>query len=167
MAGTKISDATTTAPTGTDMVPFERVADAVARHMTIDALFDRAIVINESGAAVDFRVESDDYDAINVDGTNNELELMKNAAGKIAFFGATPVVKQTEITDELTTVTHTAPGTPDYALQDLVDSGAGSAFGFATKDEGNSALAVIANLQARVNDLETKLVNLGLLTDAD
>jgi hypothetical protein len=36
-------------------------------------------------------------------------------------------------------------------------------FGFVTKDEGNSVLAVIANLQARVGQLETKLQTLGLL----
>jgi hypothetical protein len=72
--------------------------------------------------------------------------------------------QQAEITDELTTITHTAPGTPDYAIQDLTDSGG---FGFATKDEGNTVLSVIANLQARVNELETVLVNLGVLVDAD
>jgi hypothetical protein len=72
--------------------------------------------------------------------------------------------QQAEITDELTTITHTAPGAPDYAIQDLTDSGG---FGFATKDEGNSVLAVIANLQARVNELETTLVNMGFLVDAD
>jgi hypothetical protein len=83
---------------------------------------------------------------------------------KLGFFGVTPVIRQTELTDELTTITHTAPGTPDYALSDLTDTGG---FGFATKDEGNSVLAVIANLQARVNELETKLTAYGLLQDAD
>ena len=83
---------------------------------------------------------------------------------KLGFFNATPVVQQTELTDELTTITFTAPGTPDYALQDLTDSGG---FGFVTKDEGNTVMSVIANLQARVNELETKLVALGLLADAD
>lgn len=86
---------------------------------------------------------------------------------KLAFFNATPVTQPTEITDELTTITHTAPGTPDYAVQDLVDSGSGSAFGFATKDEGNTVLSVIANLQARVNELEDVLSSLGLVADAD
>lgn len=63
-------------------------------------------------------------------------------------------------TAALTTITFTAPGTPDYALQDLTDTGG---FGFKTKDEGNTALAVIANLQARVTQLETKLKVYGLL----
>ena len=63
-------------------------------------------------------------------------------------------------TAALTTITFTAPGTPDYALQDLTDTGG---FGFKTKDEGNTALSVIANLQARVTQLETKLQTYGLL----
>ena len=86
---------------------------------------------------------------------------------KIGFYNATPIVQPTEITDELTTITHTAAGTPDFAVQDLVDSGVGSAFGFATKDEGNTVLSVIANLQARVNELEDTLSSLGLVADAD
>jgi len=63
-----------------------------------------------------------------------------------------------------TSITHTAPGTPDFAIQDLVDSGVGSAFGFATKDEGNTALQVILNLQIRVNELESRLQASGQLT---
>ncbi len=86
---------------------------------------------------------------------------------KLGFFNATPIVQPTEITDELSTITHTAPGTPDYAVQDLVDSGVGSAFGFATKDEGNTVLSVVENLQTRVNELEAVLSSLGLLADAD
>jgi len=58
------------------------------------------------------------------------------------------------LTAQLTSLTHTAPGTPDYALQDLTDTGG---FGFKTKDEGNSVLAVILNLQTRVAQLEARL----------
>ena len=64
------------------------------------------------------------------------------------------------LTAQLTTITSTAPGTPDYAIQDLVDV---SPFGFVTKDEGNSVLAVIANLQTRVAQLETQLKALNLI----
>jgi hypothetical protein len=63
-------------------------------------------------------------------------------------------------TAALTTITSTAPGTADYAIQDLVNS---SAYGFVTKDEGNTVLAVIANLQARVAELESKLQTYGIL----
>jgi hypothetical protein len=70
------------------------------------------------------------------------------------------VVQPTALTAQLTTITHTAPGTPDYAIQDLTST---TPFGFVTKDEGNTVLSVIANLQARVDELETKLQSLGLL----
>lgn len=64
-----------------------------------------------------------------------------------------PDTEQT-LTEALTDITHTDPGTADYAIQDLTNTGG---FGFATKDEGNTVLAVIANLQARVSELEIKL----------
>lgn len=64
------------------------------------------------------------------------------------------------LTAQLTTITHTAPGTPDYAIQDLTNSGG---FGFATKDEGNSVLKVVANLQARLQEVENRLEALGLV----
>ncbi len=53
----------------------------------------------------------------------------------------------------LTTITHTAPTPADYALQDLVDSGVGSSWGFATQDEGNTLLQVVERLQAEVAEL--------------
>lgn len=86
------------------------------------------------------------------------------AAAEIGFFGVAAVVRPTALTAQLTTITHTAPGTPDYALQDLIDSGVGNAWGFATHDEGNTLLSVVANLQTRVSELETKFQALGLLT---
>jgi len=82
---------------------------------------------------------------------------------KLSLWGVTPIVQPTALTTQLTSITHTAPGTPDYALQDLIDSSGGSAFGFATKDEGNTLLSVVANLQARVAELETKLQAIGAL----
>lgn len=75
---------------------------------------------------------------------------------------ANPVytAKGAALTTQLTSITSTAPGTPDYAIQDLVNS---SAFGFVTKDEGNTVLSVIANLQTRVAELETRLKALNLI----
>ena len=63
-------------------------------------------------------------------------------------------------TAALTGITASAPGTPDYAIQDLVDT---SPFGFVTADEGQTVLSVIANLQTRVSELESKLATYGLL----
>jgi len=74
--------------------------------------------------------------------------------------GATFVPQVAANTAALTTITSTAPGTADFAIQDLIDT---TPFGFATKDEGNTVLAVIANLQARVAELESKLNVYGIL----
>ena len=121
-------------------------------------------VVNEGGVDIDFRIESLTYDAFFIDAGNEATHIMNNASGKVSFFGVTAVTRQTELTDELTSITHTAPGTPDYAVQDLTNV---TPFGFVTKDEGNTVLSVIANLQARVNELETKMTAYGLLQDAD
>ena len=86
--------------------------------------------------------------------------VMGKAGGTAGFFGATPTTKPAANTAALTTLTSTAPGTADYAIQDLTATGG---YGFVTKDEGNTVLAVIENLQARVAQLETKLQTLGLL----
>lgn len=87
--------------------------------------------------------------------------VMGVSGGTAGFFGATPVTKPAANTVALTTITSTAPGTPDFAIQDLTST---TPFGFVTKDEGNSVLSVITNLQARVTQLETKLQTLGLLS---
>lgn len=53
----------------------------------------------------------------------------------------------------LTTITHTSPGTPDYAIANITNT---TPFGFSTQDEGNTVLSVIRNLQQRVLDLEAR-----------
>jgi len=67
-------------------------------------------------------------------------------------------VQGAALTAQLTTITHTEPGTPDYAVQNLVQN---TGFGFVTADEGNSVLKVIANLQARLAEVEARLEALG------
>jgi hypothetical protein len=64
-------------------------------------------------------------------------------------------------TAALTDITFTAPGTADYAIQDLVQN---TGFGFVTKDEGNTVLSVIKNLQDRVAELEARLEDLGIVS---
>jgi hypothetical protein len=63
------------------------------------------------------------------------------------------------LTTQLTGITHTAAGTPDYALQAMVAGG----FGFVTADEAHTLLAVIKNLQVRLAEVENKLLASGLL----
>lgn len=64
------------------------------------------------------------------------------------------------LTAQLTTLTHTAPSTPDYALQNLVQN---TGFGFVTADEGNSVLKVIVNLQTRLAEVEAALEGAGIV----
>jgi hypothetical protein len=83
---------------------------------------------------------------------SDALLLIKNNATKInALAAAAPAAA---LTAQLTTITFTPPGTPDYAIQDLTDTGG---FGFTSHDEGNTVLKVIANLQTRVAELEARL----------
>ena len=89
--------------------------------------------------------------------------IVGKTGGTVGFFGTTPTTKQTALTAALTALTHTAPSTPDYALQNLVQN---TGFGFVTADEGNTVLSVIVRLNTRVTELETKLVALGLITSA-
>jgi hypothetical protein len=84
----------------------------------------------------------------------------KDSAALVGFWGATPVDQPAALTAQLTTVTHTAPGTPDYAIQDLTQT---TPFGFVTKDEGNSVLKALANLQVRLAEVEARLEEAGLV----
>ena len=61
--------------------------------------------------------------------------IMGKAGGTAGFYGKTPVAQGAALTAQLTSITSTAPGTPDYAIQELTQS---TPFGFVTKDEGNS-----------------------------
>jgi hypothetical protein len=78
----------------------------------------------------------------------------------VGFYGTTPVVQGAALTAQLTTLTHTAPGTPDYAIQNLTTS---TPYGFVTADEGNSVLKVVANLQARLAEVEARLETIGMI----
>lgn len=78
------------------------------------------------------------------------------SGGKIVDDG----VQGAALTVQETTITHTAPGTPDFAIQALTST---SPFGFVTADEGNTVLKVIANLQTRLAEVETRLKGVGLI----
>ncbi len=85
-------------------------------------------------------------------------------AAMLGFYGVTAVVRPTALTSALTQITHTGPTTPDYAIATPIDSGVGSAWGFSIQDEFETTMSVILNLQTRVDELETKIQSLGLLT---
>jgi len=98
--------------------------------------------------------------AYDYNGEREGLRVRANgSAPAIAFYGGTPRTRAAALTAQLPTITHTAPTTPDYAIQDFIDvAGDGSqGYTFASRDEANTLLAVIANLQARVQQLEDAL----------
>ena len=86
--------------------------------------------------------------------------IVGKSGGTAGFFGTTPVTKAAVLTTALTSITATAPGTPDYAIANLTVT---TPYGFVSADEGQTVLTVIANLQARVNQLESRLQAYGLL----
>lgn len=66
------------------------------------------------------------------------------------------------LTAALATITIAdAAGTPDYALQAVINT---NAWGFASQQEAISALYVIKNLQERVAELEARCESLGMIT---
>jgi hypothetical protein len=94
-----------------------------------------------------------------------EIDGALDHDGSLAgFYGTAPAAKPAALTGALTQITHTGPTTPDYAIATPVDSGVGSAWGFSTQDEFETAMSVILNLQTRVDELESRLQGIGLLT---
>jgi hypothetical protein len=115
-----------------------------------------------TGVTGNFAVATNKFTVVAASG-NTAVAGTLAVVGNVGFYGKAVAAQPAINTAALTTLTFTAPGSADYALQDLTDTGG---FGFKTKDEGNSALAVIANLQTRVGELETKLKALGLMAEA-
>jgi hypothetical protein len=92
--------------------------------------------------------------------TSGGLAVGQSSSDLVGFWGATPVDQPAAITAGLTSLTHTAPSTPDYAIQDLTTT---TPYGFVTKDEGNTVLKVLASLQVRVGELEARLEEAGII----
>ena len=93
----------------------------------------------------------------------NDIEIdgdLNHDGSNIGFFGTAPTTQQTALTTQDTSITHTAPGTPDFAIQNFTQT---TPFGFVTADEANTVLQVVLNLQTRVQEIETKLKAYGLL----
>ena len=97
-----------------------------------------------------------------VAGTDDAItyKVIEVEANTLGFFSTVPVAKQAAMTTQLQTITHSAPGTTDYAIADPTQT---SPWGFTSSDEVLTLLSVIANLQTRVQELENKLVAYGLL----
>ena len=77
------------------MVEHRDSSDVVHNHFTVaHATNVYENVLNEQGSPnLDFRVETDSYDGIFVDASNNSIMVMSNAAGKVGFYGTTAIVQ--------------------------------------------------------------------------
>lgn len=64
------------------------------------------------------------------------------------------------LTAQSTAITFTAPGTPDYALQDVINT---NAYGFAAAEEARTFIAVVSNLQTRLAEVEARLEAAGIV----
>lgn len=71
-----------------------------------------------------------------------------------------PFGEPAALTAALTTLTTVAPETPDYAIADVINN---NAYGFADAEEARTVLAVIANLQTRLAEVEAQLRALGIV----
>lgn len=93
-------------------------------------------------------------------GTTTGTQIGTASTQLLGFYGTTAVNQPDALTAQDTTLTSAAPGSPDFAIQTLTQT---SPFGFVTSDEAQTVLQVIANLQTRVQELEDRLEELGLI----
>jgi hypothetical protein len=84
-------------------------------------------------------------------------ELVVMSGGAITAAGT----QASALTTQLTSITiANAAGTPDYALQAVINS---NAWGFASEQEAVSFLYVVQNLQARLAQVEAALEGVGIV----
>lgn len=97
-------------------------------------------------------------------GSADGCRVVSAATEKLSLWGGTPVVQPAALTAQLTTITIAdAAGTPDYALQAVINT---NAYGFASAAEAITTLYVIKNLQTRVAELEARLIAIGAVAAA-
>lgn len=89
---------------------------------------------------------------------------LTHKGSKLSFYNVgAAITKPTALTGASvasTGFTCSSPGTPDYAIADPTNT---NAYGFTTADEFKSTMAVIKNALLRIEELNTKLQNLGLI----
>ena len=89
------------------------------------------------------------------------ITVGQSASDLVGFHGAAPSDQAAALTAQLTTISIAdAAGTPDYAMQAVINT---NAYGFASAAEAISFLYVVKNLQVRVAELEALLEEKGLV----
>lgn len=158
---TQINGIATTSWDAGSVVELKFDSTPVVKHNTAASAGFASLFLS---GAVDFSASANDVLTLVYDGTlwrevarrSDTIIVGGNVTAATFKVGANQVVgaRGAGLTAQLTSLTHTAPSESDYVLQDLTDTGG---FGFKTKDEGNTVLSVILNLQTRVAELEARL----------
>ena len=108
-------------------------------------------------------VNAASYETLSYGGAGG-CRVVGSATEKLSFWGGTPAVQPAVLTTQLTGITIAdAAGTPDYAIQAVINS---SAYGFASAAELITFLYVVKNLQTRVAELEARLIAVGFVASA-
>ncbi len=93
-------------------------------------------------------------------GNDSGTILGYSSSRLIGFWGTAPCDQAAALTTQLTTITYVSATTADYAIRILVST---AGYGFATENEAMSFLAVVANLQTRLGEIETALEACGII----
>jgi hypothetical protein len=88
------------------------------------------------------------------------FKVGNSSSSLVGFWGVTPVDQPAALTAQVTTLTHAAPGTPDYTIAALTTT---TPAGFASIDEGTTVVACVRNLQIRVAEIEARLEEAGII----
>jgi hypothetical protein len=88
------------------------------------------------------------------------MQSDSSAPLKDSFYGEDPIAQGAALTAQLTTLTASAPGTPDYSLGTVTTT---NGAGFSSVDECLTVVAVIINLQTRLAEVEARLEAAGLV----
>jgi len=97
--------------------------------------------------------------------TNLHITAAANIGGAITHTGTTvglysttPVAQASALTAALTTITNAGTAS-DYAIQAMTNT---TPYGFVTQAEAETLVEVVLNNQARINEIETALANIGI-----
>jgi hypothetical protein len=121
------------------------------------ALVDAGIIAGGTATAL----TDTKYDVVGAGGGSDGMILGYTTSSKISFWGTTPCDQPTGLTAQLGTITCTAAGTTDYVFTVLATGE--SNFGFVTSNEGETFLEVVSNLQVRMAEINTNLVEAGII----
>lgn len=100
-----------------------------------------------------------DYDYL--DGSQDDGTILgQSSSSKIAFYGITPVDQPDAATTVKTTVAYTSGG---VTVTVTAMTSAAGAYGFTTAEQGQTTIEVVRNLQIISKEIETRLIEVGLI----